>query len=179
MIRRITTQKYILLLRAPDKKYPAAIGKAEGYFVLHLNHGSERKKKEHVRIETQYHRSHSTPRTTTGNGYADTSGSRDGIPRIPNPCQRHRTGYRLRYGKQEVWNQRGYPAQSFKRPVMGVALFAVAVASVVKKVLQRVYKNHRFAITITVLFIGGLIIALAVALFEKLSLFPVLLLFRL
>lgn len=62
---------------------------------------------------------------------------------------------------------------------MGVALFAVAVASVVKKVLQRVYKNHRFAITITVLFIGGLIIALAVALFEKLSLFPVLLLFRL
>ena len=61
---------------------------------------------------------------------------------------------------------------------MEVAVFAVVFVAIVEKVLQRAYKDHRLTIIITSLCTGILMIALAVAVFEKISLFPVLLLFR-
>ena len=61
---------------------------------------------------------------------------------------------------------------------MEVAVFAVVFVTIVEKVFQRAYKDHRLTIIITGLGTGLLVIALAVAVFEKISLFPVLLLFR-
>ena len=61
---------------------------------------------------------------------------------------------------------------------MEVAVFAVVFVVILEKVLQRVYKDHRLTIIITSLCTGILMIALAVAVFEKISMLPVLLLFR-
>ena len=61
---------------------------------------------------------------------------------------------------------------------MEVAVFAVVFVAIVEKVLQRAYKDHRLTIIITGLCTGLLMTALAMAIFEKISLFPVLLLFR-
>lgn len=61
---------------------------------------------------------------------------------------------------------------------MEVAVFALVFTVIVEKVLQRVYKDHRITILITFLCIGILLAALAAAVFEKISLFPVLLLLR-
>lgn len=61
---------------------------------------------------------------------------------------------------------------------MEVAVFAVVFVAIVEKVLQRAYKDHRLTIIITGLVTGLLMTALAVAVFEKISLFPVLLFFR-
>ena len=61
---------------------------------------------------------------------------------------------------------------------MEVAVFAVVFVAIVEKVLQRAYKDHRLIIIITGLVTGLLVTALAVAIFEKISLLPVLLLFR-
>ena len=61
---------------------------------------------------------------------------------------------------------------------MEVAVFSVVFVAIVEKVLQRAYKDHRLIIIITGLVTGLLVIASAVAIFEKISLFPVLLLFR-
>ena len=57
-------------------------------------------------------------------------------------------------------------------------MFAVVFVVILEKVLQRIYKDYRLIIVMTALVVGILIIALAVAIFEKISLFPVLLLFR-
>ena len=61
---------------------------------------------------------------------------------------------------------------------MEVAVFAVVFVAIVEKVLQRAYKDHRLTIIITGLVTGLLMTALAVAVFEKISLFPLLLFFR-
>ena len=61
---------------------------------------------------------------------------------------------------------------------MEVAVFAVVFVAIVEKVLQRAYKDRRLTIIITGLCTGLLMTALAVAVFEKISLFPVLLFFR-
>ena len=61
---------------------------------------------------------------------------------------------------------------------MEVAVFSVVFVAIVEKVLQRAYKDHRLIIIITGLVTGLLVTALAVAVFEKISLLPVLLLFR-
>ena len=61
---------------------------------------------------------------------------------------------------------------------MEVAVFSVVFVAIVEKVLQRAYKDHRLIIIITGLVTGLLVTALAVAVFEKISLFPVLLFFR-
>ena len=61
---------------------------------------------------------------------------------------------------------------------MEVAVFSVVFVAIVEKVLQRAYKDHRLIIIITGLVTGLLVTALAVAIFEKISLLPVLLLFR-
>ena len=61
---------------------------------------------------------------------------------------------------------------------MEVAVFAVVFVVILEKVLQRIYKDYRLTIVMTALVVGILIITLAVAIFEKISLFPVLLLFR-
>ena len=61
---------------------------------------------------------------------------------------------------------------------MEVAVFSVVFVAIVEKVLQRAYKDHRLTIIITGLVTGLLMTALAVAIFEKISLFPVLLFFR-
>ena len=61
---------------------------------------------------------------------------------------------------------------------MEVAVFAVVFVVLLEKVLQRVYKDYRLTIVMTALVVGVLIIALAVEIFEKISLLPVLLLFR-
>ena len=61
---------------------------------------------------------------------------------------------------------------------MEVAVFSVVFVAIVEKVLQRAYKDHRLTIIITGLVTGLLMTALAVAVFEKISLFPVLLFFR-
>ena len=60
---------------------------------------------------------------------------------------------------------------------MEVAVFSVVFVAIVEKVLQRAYKDHRLTIIITGLCTGLLMTALAVAIFEKISLFPALLLF--
>ena len=57
-------------------------------------------------------------------------------------------------------------------------MFAVVFVVILEKVLQRIYKDYRLTIVMTALVVGILIITLAVAIFEKISLFPVLLLFR-
>ena len=56
---------------------------------------------------------------------------------------------------------------------MEVAVFAVVFVTIVEKVFQRASKDHRLTIIITGLVTGLLMTALAVAVFEKLSLFPV------
>ena len=61
---------------------------------------------------------------------------------------------------------------------MEVAVFAVVFVVILEKVLQRIYKDYRLTIVMTALVVGILIITLAVAIFEKISLLPVLLLFR-
>ena len=61
---------------------------------------------------------------------------------------------------------------------MEVAVFSVVFVAIVEKVLQRAYKDHRLIIIVTGLVTGLLVTALAVAIFEKISLLPVLLLFR-
>ena len=61
---------------------------------------------------------------------------------------------------------------------MEVAFFAVVFVAIVEKVLQRTYKDYRLTIVMTGLCTGLLMIALVVAVFEKISLFPVLLFFR-
>jgi hypothetical protein len=61
---------------------------------------------------------------------------------------------------------------------MEVAVFAVVFTVIVEKVLQRIYKGHRIAILTTALCVGALLTVLAVAVFEKISLLPVLLIFR-
>ena len=57
-------------------------------------------------------------------------------------------------------------------------MFAVVFVVILEKVLQRIYKDYRLTIVMTALVVGILIIALTIAVFEKISLFPVLLLFR-
>lgn len=59
---------------------------------------------------------------------------------------------------------------------MEVAACAVVFAAIVEKVLQRTCKDHRITIVMTILCIVMLMVALAVALYEKISLIPVLLL---
>ena len=61
---------------------------------------------------------------------------------------------------------------------MEVVVFVVVFLAIVEKVLQRVYKKHRLTIIITGLGTGLLMIALVVTVFEKISLFPMLLFFR-
>ena len=61
---------------------------------------------------------------------------------------------------------------------MELAVFAVVFVVILEKVLQSIYKDYRLKILTTALVVGILIIALTIAVFEKISLFPVLLLFR-
>ncbi len=61
---------------------------------------------------------------------------------------------------------------------MEVAVFAIVFVAIVEKILQRIYKDYRIITLVTVLCIGMLIVTLTIAIFEKISLLPVLLLLR-
>ncbi len=61
---------------------------------------------------------------------------------------------------------------------MEIAVFVTLVTLAVEKVLHRQYKNHKACIMLTVTFAGILAGILIIAVYEKLSLIPVLLLVR-